>query len=209
MKLPSADVWLAKFRAISPSSWRHSQQSKHTISAVSKHSTHLPPDLLKPGTQWRQSGLLPKPATNRQQNRLSPIQLTSLTVLATTWIRQLVAVDYVTNLVDFVADTVDFVAMFTRPQRTVDFQQSRRCWIQLCRQSVLGFRCQDLVSHSSSNIRLRPQLPIPLVLFISHPYHSYTSPFYTAISKEYLTSRQIILDRYNQYSNSYIMQNLH
>jgi len=196
MKLPSADVWLAKFRAISPSSWRHSQQSKHTISAVSKHSTHLPPDLLKPGTQWRRSGLLPKPATKLTVADTVEFDNLSRSTLSPTWSTLLPIPSTLSPRLRGHSDTVDF-------------QQSRRCWIQLCRQSVLGFRCQDLVSHSSSNIRLRPQLPIPLVLFISHPYHSYTSPFYTAISKEYLTSRQIILDRYNQYSNSYIMQNLH
>ena len=42
---------------------------------------------------------------------------------ATTCIWQLVAVDIVANTADFDADTVDFV----------DFQQSRPCWIQLCR----------------------------------------------------------------------------
>ena len=36
---------------------------------------------------------------------------------ATTWIRQLVAVDIVANSVDFVANTVDFVASMYRPKR--------------------------------------------------------------------------------------------
>jgi len=35
---------------------------------------------LKAGTHWRQSWLLPKPATNRQQSRLLPIRSTLLPV---------------------------------------------------------------------------------------------------------------------------------
>ena len=68
---------------------------------------------------------------------------------ATTWIRQLVAVDFVADTFNFVADTVDFVAdtvdfvgsVCTGPKRhgrLVDFQQSRPCWIKLCRQCAPG-----------------------------------------------------------------------
>jgi len=39
---------------------------------------------------------------------------TPATKPATTWIRQLIAVDIVANLVDFVADAVDFVASVYR-----------------------------------------------------------------------------------------------
>ena len=38
---------------------------------------------VKPGTHWRQSRLLPKPATNRRQCRLSPIRSILSPVLAT------------------------------------------------------------------------------------------------------------------------------
>ena len=51
--------------------------------------------------------LLPKPATNRQQSLLSPYMVDfvagCVNKSATTWIRQLVAVDIVANSVDFVA----------------------------------------------------------------------------------------------------------
>jgi len=53
------------------------------------------------------SRLLPKPATNRQQSRLSPYMVNFVAGFGnksvTTWIRQLVAVDIVANSVDFVA----------------------------------------------------------------------------------------------------------
>jgi len=63
---------------------------------------------------------------------------------ATTWIQQLVAVDIVVNMVDFVTDTVNFCWYGRRCRQCVqgqrdtvddfvDFQQSRPCWIQLCR----------------------------------------------------------------------------
>jgi len=39
--------------------------------------------------------------------------------------------------------TVDFVADLLPVSATVDFQQSRPCRIQLCRQSVTGFRLQS------------------------------------------------------------------
>ena len=95
----------------------------------------------KPGTHWQQTWI--------QHGRLRwkstvAVRITLLPVFgnksATTWIRQLVAVDFVANTIDFVAsacvrgqsDTVDFL----------DFQQSRPRWIQLCRKCVPGFRCR-------------------------------------------------------------------
>ena len=88
---------------------------------------------VKPGTHWRQSRLLPKLATllpvlttNRQhlefdslsRSTLLPTRSTSLPIRRLC--RQCVRGQSV--MVDF-----------------VDFQQSRPCWMQLCRQCVPGF----------------------------------------------------------------------
>ena len=57
--------------------------------------------------EFVESRLLPKPATNRQQSRLSPYTVDFVAGFgnksATTWIRQLVAVYIVANSIDFVA----------------------------------------------------------------------------------------------------------
>ena len=81
---------------------------------------------VKPGTHWRQSwiqhGRLCWKSTVAETGNKSA---TKSTVSAT-------------NL--NVSATVDFVADLLPVSATVDFQQSRLCWIQLCRQCVPGFR---------------------------------------------------------------------
>ena len=69
----------------------------------------------------------------------------------TTWIRQFVTVDIVTNSVDIVESGRDFCRQNVerhfnfvtnvygaKATRSTFFQQSRPCWIQLCRQCVPG-----------------------------------------------------------------------
>ena len=86
---------------------------------------------VNPGTHWRQSRLLSKPATNRQQlecdslsrSTLSPTRSTLLPILS------ILCRQWVSDQ----SDAVDFV----------DFQQSRPCWIQLCRQCVPGLTVKN------------------------------------------------------------------
>jgi len=99
---------------------------------------------VKPGTHWRQSRLLPKPATNRQQSRLSSIRSTLLPVLATN--RQQLEVDSLSR--STLLPIGQLCCRYGRICRQCvlgqsnmvdDFRQSRPCWMQHCRQCVPGF----------------------------------------------------------------------
>ena len=77
---------------------------------------------------FAENRLLPKPATNRQQSRLSPYTVDFVAgfanISATTWIRQLVAVDIVANSVDFVARMSNLLSTLS-PVRTGPKQHGR------------------------------------------------------------------------------------
>jgi len=80
---------------------------------------------LKPGTHWRQSWI--------QHGRLY-WKSTVLLWLLTHWRRQ--SRNYcIGNRVERIRQQSTLLPILA----TVDFQQSRRCWIQLCRQCVPGF----------------------------------------------------------------------
>ena len=103
--------------------------------------------IVKPGTHWQQSWIqrgrlcwkstVAETGSNSAQSQLLSYTFNfvadtcnfvagSGNKSATTWIRQLVVVDFVADMVDFVASVYDF-------------PQSRPCWIRLCRWCVPGF----------------------------------------------------------------------
>ena len=83
---------------------------------------------LKPGAHWGQSRLLPKPATKSTVADTVEVVAGFGDKSATTWIRQLVAVDIVANSVDSVTSMVDFVAAMVDFVASLYFQQSRPCF---------------------------------------------------------------------------------
>ena len=84
------------------------------------------------------------------ESRLLPKLATKSTVagfgnkLATTWIRHIPVFDIFLFL--WILVTVDFVASVRGQSDTVDFQQSRPCWIQLCHQCVPGSRVKPTIN---------------------------------------------------------------
>ena len=120
---------------------------------------------VKPGTHWRQTRLLPKPVSNGQHSRLSLIRWTLLPMLSTLWPvlvtnRQQLEFDSLSRWT-LLPTRWTFMPIWSTLHRygrlcrqysrlsrqcvrgqsdKVDFQQSRPCWIQLCRQCVPGSR---------------------------------------------------------------------